>query len=231
MTLIAPSVSALVSDLERAAKLRPENTIGGSVIGDFKAGRLPGLKRIGSGLGRVVYGFSSTPAFALKVARHGLGKAQNEVEFRTADPEYTTSVFAHAEDWDWILVERVQGLKMADFRSFGIAEAADLFWLVLQLGHPGAREKLDRCDGVPPAIARFVPFMDRWPAIMPDDMGKPTSWGKRDGKPILLDWGFTHRMNRARKEFEAGVGGDPLGSAPGRVGWPANLSHEHHPSG
>jgi len=133
-----------------------------------------------------------------------MGRAQNEVEARTFDPEFTTTVLDHAENYDWILSERVTPMCRLAFFERGIRKPNDLYTGICSMAHGSGNSQL------PPVFARFEAFFMRNPAIMTYDAGRFSSWGLRDGIPILLDHGFTFPMNWAREKFNTGAGGDPL---------------------
>lgn len=169
-----------------------------------RAARIPGLRFMGRGTGRAVFTIADDAGAVLKVARNAMGRAQNEVEARTFDPEFTTTVLDHAENYDWILSERVIPMCRLAFSEHGIRKPDDLYAGICSMAHRSGNSQL------PPAFARFDAFFTRNPAIMPHDAGSFSSWGLRDGIPVLLDHGFTFPMNWAREKFNSGLGGDPL---------------------
>ena len=166
-----------------------------------------GGRQIGRGTGRRVFSFDNAPHVVLKLARDLLGRAQNEVEARTAGPD-TASVHAHAFDYHWIISERVEPLTRAQLLGYGLTPR-DLEGVAYSMldEHGLARVETEQ----PPFFKAAISLLRRHPQIMPYEFGRVDSWGLRDGTPIILDHGFTYAIQWHRKAFSEGIGGDPMG--------------------
>ncbi len=170
------------------------------------AARLPGASIIGRGTGRTVFALESHPGCVLKIASNAMGKAQNEVEARTVDPDFTARLLEQAADYSWILAERLTPLTKDALRTLGVGSPQALESKVLSLFFGSNPDMVE----LPAEITRVRHYFSRWPQLMPHDICRMSSWGFRAGSLRLLDYGYTYHMNRSRDEFEAGAGGDPL---------------------
>jgi len=153
------------------------------------------LERLSSGSSRLVY---LTPEkTVLKLAKNDKGLAQNKAE---ANPKmkskYLNKVLGCAKNYSWMETqyldkinekefEEMTGLKFEDFDeaiSYGLQNVS---------GNTG-KEKPENFDEVSKSdIYKELKGIGQQFKLMPGDMGRISSWGVKDGNPILIDAGLT----------------------------------------
>ena len=80
----------------------------------------PLFERVGGGAFRIVYIPKREDNVVIKVARKPDFSFMNEIE-ATANREFPTlfpKTYAHADDWSWILMEKVQVIKRKEYDLF-----------------------------------------------------------------------------------------------------------------
>jgi hypothetical protein len=153
------------------------------------------LKHLSSGSSRIVY---LTPAkTVLKLAKNDRGLAQNKAE---ANPKmrskYLNKILGHAKNDSWIEVDYLDKITTKDFEKMTGLDFDD-FGESLRYGLKSVSENSDKekPDGFE-KIEKSKIYKDmkdlgkKW-KLMPGDLARISSWGTKDGKPILIDAGLT----------------------------------------
>ena len=132
--------------------------------------------RLGSGSGRRVFDLEN--GYVVKVAKNKKGIAQNKMEYKIST-ECTTNIMAKVEqvsdDFRFLIMEKAEKvISMSDILSY--YEARSFF------------EMLQSTD-VKMLVERF--------GLIVNDLQRRSSWGMLDGRPVIIDYGFTKQV-RAR---------------------------------
>ena len=153
------------------------------------------LKHLSSGSSRIVY---ETPDHTIvKMAKNAKGLAQNEAE---CNPEmkskYLNEVLGHAENYSWmethfldkITTKEFEEMTGLDFEDFG---ESIRYGLKNVSGNSDA-EKPENFDKVEKSeIYREMKKIGERFKLMPGDLARISSWGTKDGRPVLIDAGLT----------------------------------------
>ena len=153
------------------------------------------LKHLSSGSSRIVY---LTPEKTIvKMAKNDKGIAQNKAE---ANPKmrskFLNEILGHAENYSWIEThyldkistkdfEKMTGLKFDDFGD-SVRYALKNVSGNSDLEKPSCFEKVEKSD-----IYKEVKKVGQEFKLMPGDLARISSWGTKDGRPILIDAGLT----------------------------------------
>ena len=132
-------------------------------------------KPLGKGTARIVYDLGN--GTVVKAAKNAKGLAQNEVEYWIAmDDE--SGIFAHvlaaSEGYRFLIVDKASEIKdMSDvYDYYEVRSSKELI------------QKLRK------VCSKYN--------LMLWDLSRPVNWGKIDGKPVIIDYGFTKQV---RKRF------------------------------
>ena len=153
------------------------------------------LEHLSSGSSRIVY---LTPAKTIvKMAKNDKGIAQNKAE---ANPKmkskYINEILGHAPNYAWIEThyldkistkdfEKMTGLKFEDFGEsvrYGLKNVSGNS----DMEKPENFNKVEKSD-----IYKEVKKVGENFKLMPGDLARISSWGTKDGRPILIDAGLT----------------------------------------
>ncbi len=130
---------------------------------------------IGSGSGRQVYDLGN--GYVVKVAKNRKGVAQNEAEHEISLQDNSglfAAVIQASVDHLLIIMEKAEQLKHISsvWRYFDVRNNQELYRI------PKIKEAM---------IQHNLIF---------DDLCKPHSWGALNGRPVVIDYGFTRSVNR-----------------------------------
>lgn len=130
---------------------------------------------LGAGSGRKVFDLGGK--YAVKAARNKKGIAQNKTEyelFTSGVPDFFARVIAVSDGFEFLIMEKAE--KLADFsvvlKHFNVKNQRELFRLE-------AFRRIPRSYG-----------------LLPDDLVRKDSWGLINGKPVVVDYGFTLQVRR-----------------------------------
>jgi len=156
------------------------------------------LKHLSSGSSRIVY---LTPnKTVLKLAKNDKGIAQNKVEANSKmKSKYLNNVIRKAQNYAWIEVAYLEKItekqfkKMTglDFNDFGESVKFGL----KSVSKHKYRKKPDNFDAISNSdIYKELVEIGKKFNLMPGDMARISSWGTKDGRPILIDSGLTKEV-------------------------------------
>lgn len=153
------------------------------------------LKHLSSGSSRIVY---LTPGKTIiNLAKNDKGLAQNEAE---ANPEmkskYTNKVLSCAKNYSWMEVpylekitekefKEMTGLQFDDFGDsirYGLKDVSG----ISDKEKPSNFEEVAKSD-----IYKEVRDVGEKFKLMPGDIARISSWGTKEGHPVLIDTGLT----------------------------------------
>lgn len=153
------------------------------------------LKHLSSGSARIVY---LTPNKTIvKLAKNDKGLAQNEAE---ANPKmkskYLNPIISCAKNHSWCETHFLDKITVKDFKEMTGLEFDDFGDSIRY----GLRNVSGNTDKEKPAHFDEVAKSDIYKEmkdigekfkLLPGDMARISSWGTKDGKPILIDAGLT----------------------------------------
>lgn len=153
------------------------------------------LKHLSSGSSRIVY---LTPEKTIiKMAKNDKGIAQNKAE---ANPKmkskFLNEILGHAENYAWIETRYLDKITTKEFTEMTGLEFDD-FGKAIRYGLKNVSGNTDRTkpknfDKVEKTeIYREMREIGDQFKLMPGDLARISSWGTRDGKPVLIDAGLT----------------------------------------
>lgn len=153
------------------------------------------LKHLSSGSSRIVY---LTPAKTIiKMAKNDKGIAQNKAE---ANPQmkskYLNQIISCAKNYSWLEThyldkitekefEDMTGLKFDDFGDslrFGLKAVSSN----KDAEKPENFDKVSKSD-----IYKEIQSIGEKFKLLPGDLARISSWGTKDGRPVLIDAGLT----------------------------------------
>jgi hypothetical protein len=153
------------------------------------------LKHLSSGSARIVY---LTPGKTiLKLAKNDKGIAQNEAESNPKmKSKHLNKILGHAGNFAWIETcylekitekdfEEMTGLKFEDFGEsirYGLRKVSDN----KDIEKPKNFDKVSESD-----IYKELKDIGEKFKLLPGDMARISSWGEKDGNPVLIDAGLT----------------------------------------
>jgi hypothetical protein len=153
------------------------------------------LKHLSSGSSRIVY---LTPGKTIiKLAKNDKGIAQNKAE---ANPQmkskYTNKVLSCAKNHSWMEVPYLEKITTVEFKKMTGLEFSDFgdsirFGLKDVSGNsdkekPKNFEEIAKSD-----IYKEVRDVGEKFKLMPGDIARISSWGTKEGHPVLIDTGLT----------------------------------------
>lgn len=152
------------------------------------------LTIVGKGSGRITYDFDES--LVLKVARNTRGMAQNSVESQHTLQEWHGGIIAKVVDCDpnnqWLIMEKAEKFKPSDFsRNFGVTGWDLENYIGSILGHwrycsPVENPALQDNKFAQELLTMFGNF-----GLLPGELHRPSSWGKIQGNPVIVDYGLT----------------------------------------
>jgi hypothetical protein len=156
------------------------------------------LKRLSSGSSRLVY--LTDEDTVVKLAKNDKGIAQNEVE---ANPKmkskYLNKILGHAKNHVWIETcyldkineKEFEKLTGVDFDSFG--KAVD--YGLKNISESSGKKKPKNYDEIIESdIFKELKRLGNKFKLMPGDLSRISSWGTKDGNPIVIDSGLTKEV-------------------------------------
>lgn len=156
------------------------------------------LKHLSSGSSRIVY--LSPEKTVIKIAKNDKGIAQNKAE---ANPKmqskYLNKILKHASNYAWIEThyldkittkefEKITGLKFSDFGEavrYGLKKVTGN----TDLEKPKNFQQVEKSD-----IYKEIKRLGETFELMSGDIARISSWGVKDGKPVLIDSGLNRKI-------------------------------------
>jgi len=153
------------------------------------------LKHLSSGSSRIVY---LTPDDTIiKLAKNEKGIAQNKAECNPKmKSKFLNKVIGHAKDYSWMRTEYLEKITAKEFEkmtglNFDDFSEAISYGLKNVSGNTD-REKPENFAKVEKSeIYKELKKIGDEFELMPGDLGRISSWGTREGRPILIDAGLT----------------------------------------
>lgn len=155
------------------------------------------LKHLSSGSSRIVY---LTPGKTIvKLAKNDKGIAQNKAE---ANPEmkspFLNKILKHAPNYAWIetqYLDKITGKQFEDMTGIPFADFDEAIRYGLKNVSESDLEKPENFDEVAKSeIYKEMKRVGERFKLMPGDVARISSWGTKDGRPILIDAGLTAQV-------------------------------------
>lgn len=131
--------------------------------------------RIGSGSGRRVYDLGY--GYVVKMAKNRKGIAQNETEYQIASADHSR-LFAKiphvSKDFNLLIMEKAERIKDISevWRYFNVKSNKEFFQL----------EELKNISS-------------KYDLLL-QDLSRSVNWGRINGRPVIIDYGFTRRVKK-----------------------------------
>ena len=148
-----------------------------AIITGLQIGRYP---KLGSGSGRRVYDLQN--GMALKIAKNVRGYAQNQIEAIISemdDSQLFAKVLFISKDNLYLVMEK--------------AESVTDFSQVLHYFNAVSNRELFQRDD--------FSYIPRKYNLLLSDLCRPVNWGILNGRPVIIDYGFTGRIKRKYYSF------------------------------
>lgn len=153
------------------------------------------LKHLSSGSSRIVY--SSPDDTIIKLAKNDKGLSQNKVECNPKmKSKFINKVISHAKDYSWMETYYLDKITVKDFREMTGLDFDD-FGNAIRYGLKNVsgntdKDKPKNFDEVEKSeIYKELKKIGNKFKLMPGDLARISSWGTKDGQPVLIDAGLT----------------------------------------
>ncbi len=153
------------------------------------------LKHLSSGSSRLVY--LTTDKTVVKLAKNDKGIAQNKVE---ANPKmkskYLNKILSHAEDYAWIETCYLDKITEKDFKEMTDLDFDDfgesISYGLKNISSNSDKDEPENFDKVSKSdIYKELKRIGDKFKLLPGDLSRISSWGTREGYPVLVDAGLT----------------------------------------
>lgn len=153
------------------------------------------LKHLSSGSSRIVYLTSGKTI--IKLAKNDKGIAQNKAE---ANPgmksKYTNKILSDAQNNSWIEVPYLEKITTTEFKKMTGLEFDDFgesirFGLKDVSGNSDQEKPKNFEEVAKSDIYKEVRDVGEKFKLMPGDIARISSWGTKEGHPVLIDTGLT----------------------------------------
>ena len=152
------------------------------------------LKHLSSGSARIVY--KAPDGTIIKLAKNDKGIAQNKAE---ANPKmkskFLNEIIDYSKNYAWIQTHFLKKIKVGDFKEMTGLDFNDFGYNIsygLKTVSGNTDDKPSSFDEVSKSdIYKEMCRIGKKFKIMPGDIVRISSWGTKDGDPILIDAGLT----------------------------------------
>ena len=156
------------------------------------------LEHLSSGSSRIVY--LSPDKTIIKLAKNDKGVAQNEAESNPKmKSKFLNKIIRHADNHAWIETYFLDKINPKDFEKMTGLDFDDfgdsIRYGLKEVSGNKDREKPENFDEVEKTeIYKEIKEIGKKFKLMPGDLARISSWGKKDGKPVLVDAGLTKEV-------------------------------------
>jgi hypothetical protein len=157
------------------------------------------LEHLSSGSSRIVY--LSPEKTIIKMAKNDRGIAQNQAEKNASkvNSKYINKALSCAPNYAWIEVPYLEKITVKDFKNMTDIDFEDFgealrFSLKKISGNTDTEkpEKYDEVSKLP--IFKEISEIGKRLDLMPGDLARISSFGKKDNHPVLIDVGLTKKV-------------------------------------
>jgi hypothetical protein len=156
------------------------------------------LEHLSSGSSRIVY--LTKEKTVIKLAKNDRGVAQNEVESNPKmKSKYLNPIISSAQNNAWLethFLEKITEKEFEEMTKLNFKDFAEaLSYGLRNLSSNNDKEKPEGFDKVSKSdIYKEVKEISEKFKLLPGDIGRISSWGTKDGKPVLIDAGLTRKV-------------------------------------
>ena len=155
------------------------------------------LERLSSGSSRIT--FVSPDKTVIKMAQNDKGIAQNKAECNPKlKSKFINKPISKASNYSWIEVPFLNKINVKDFEEMtGIDfdDFDDALSYGLKSVSSNSGKKPKHFDDVKESeIYKEIVRISKEVDMLPVDLGRISSWGEKDGKPVLIDAGLTSKV-------------------------------------
>ena len=153
------------------------------------------LEHLSSGSARIVY--KASDGTIIKMAKNDKGIAQNKAE---ANPKMTSKflneIISHAKNHAWIQTHFLKKIHVSQFKKMTGLDFNDfgdsIRYGLKDVSGNTDKEKPESFDKVSKSdIYKEMHRIGEKFKLMPGDLARISSWGTKDGRPVLIDAGLT----------------------------------------
>ena len=130
---------------------------------------------IGSGSGRYVFDLGD--GFVVKAAKNRKGLAQNKAEYQIAsidDSHIFAKILQVSEDYQLLIMEKAEKVEnISEVWNYFNVKSNNGFYQLKELKDISAKHHL-----------------------ILKDLSRPVNWGTINGRPVIIDYGFTRKVKK-----------------------------------
>lgn len=155
------------------------------------------LKHLSSGSSRIVY---LTPdKTIIKLAKNDKGIAQNKAESNPKmTSKYLNPTIKHAKDFSWMETHYLDKITVKEFRDMtdiDFDDFGDAVRWALKSVSSNSSDKPDNFKDIETTdIYKEMKRIGKKFKLLPGDLARISSWGTKDGRPVLIDAGLTRKV-------------------------------------
>lgn len=156
------------------------------------------LKHLSSGSSRIVY--SSDDKTIIKLAKNDKGIAQNKAEGNPKmKSKFLNEIIKQAKNHSWIETHYLDKITVKDFKEMTDLDFDDfgdsIRYGLKEVSGNTDKDKPKSFDKVAKSeIYKEMKRIGEKFKLMPGDLARISSWGTKDGRPILIDAGLTKEV-------------------------------------
>lgn len=159
------------------------------------------LSHLSSGSSRLVY--LTGEKTVIKMAKNDKGIAQNKAETNPKmKSKYLNKILSHAKDYSWLetnFLEKITTKEFEDMTDISFEDFCESISYGLKDVSSSSKKKPKNFDKIKKSdIYKEIDRIGTEFDLMPGDIERISSWGTKDGVPILIDAGLTKKVY---KEF------------------------------
>ncbi len=163
------------------------------------------LEHLSSGSSRIVY--LSPDKSIIKIAKNDKGIAQNKAE---ANPkmksDYLNKIISHAKNYSWIetnYLDKISEKEFEDMTDIKFDDFGSAIRYILKDENGSSESSSYKASSTKKKPSKFIENSKIFKEIarigkefdlVPGDIARISSWGKKDGHPVLIDAGLTREI-------------------------------------
>lgn len=156
------------------------------------------LSHISSGSSRIVY--KASDGTIIKLAKNDKGLAQNKAESNPKmKSKFLNKVIDYSKNYAWMQTHFLEKIKVGDFKEMTGLDFNDFgdsisYGLKTISGNSDKNKPESFGEVSKSEIYKEMEKIGKKFKLMPGDLSRISSWGTKDGQPILIDAGLTKNI-------------------------------------
>jgi len=153
------------------------------------------LKHLSSGSSRIVY--KAPDGTIIKLAKNDKGIAQNKAEANLKmKSKFLNKIIGFSKNYAWIQTHFLEKIQVGDFKEMTGLDFNDfgdsISYGLKNVSGASDKKKPDSFDKISKSdIYKQMCEIGKKFKLMPGDLSRISSWGTKDGCPVLIDAGLT----------------------------------------